>query len=233
MAVLYLIPNLLGDTPWQQVLPALVPEEVGSLSCFIAEDVRNARRFLKKLIPDADISAFRFFELNQHTSDQEKAGFLKPLLEGTDMGLLSEAGCPGVADPGAEMVRLAHRHHCRVVPLVGPSSLLLALMASGLNGQQFAFVGYLPVKSGERVRRILEVEREGTTGNQTQIFIETPYRNNALLRDLVRVCHPSTMLCVAAGLTTPAEMIKTMPISEWRQNLPELDKIPAIFLLGR
>ncbi len=233
MAVLYLIPNLLGETPWQQVLPAIVPEEVASLSCFIVENVRNARRFLKKLIPEIDISALSFFELNQHTPDHEKAGFLRPLTEGTDMGLLSEAGCPGVADPGAEIVRLAHQQNFRVVPLVGPSSLLLALMASGLNGQQFAFLGYLPVKTPERIKRIQEIERIGVAGNQTQIFIETPYRNNALMRDLVKICQSSTMLCVAAGLTSGTEMIKTMPVSEWRKNLPDLDKIPAIFLLGR
>lgn len=233
MADLFLIPNLLGDTPWQRVLPAEVPEEVASLSFFIVENVRNARRFLKKLVPEADIGALRFYELNQHTPDHEKAGFLKPLSEGNNMGLISEAGCPGVADPGAEIVRMAHLQNIRVIPLVGPSSLLLALMASGLNGQNFAFSGYLPVKSAERIRRIQEIERIAVAGNQTQIFIETPYRNNALLRDLVRICHPSTLLCVAAGITTGVEKIQTKTVSEWRRNLPELDKIPAIFLLGR
>ncbi|HNQ37121.1 MAG TPA: SAM-dependent methyltransferase, partial [Prolixibacteraceae bacterium] len=183
MAKLYLIPNVLGETPWQQVLPATVPEVVARLSVFYVEDLRNARRFLKKCVPTLEIDALRFYELTKETGEREAAGYLEPLLEGLDAGVISEAGCPGVADPGALMVRLAHRHGIPVVPLVGPSSILLALMASGFSGQHFTFHGYLPVKSAERIRKLLQLERTAATTGETQIFMETPYRNNALVAD--------------------------------------------------
>lgn len=232
MAKLYLIPNLLGDTPWQMVLPANIPEIVSGISVFIVEDIRNARRFLKKIDPLMEPEQKVFLELNKHTSQEEASGYITPLLQGRDAGLISEAGCPGIADPGAEIVRLAHRHRIEVVPLVGPSSILLALMASGMNGQQFAFSGYLPVKQSERMKKIREIEKLALTRGQTQIFMETPYRNNQMLKDIVSTCQPGTFLCIAADLTTESEMISTRRVSEWKKQMPDLDKHPAIFLLG-
>lgn len=232
MASLYLIPNLLSDSPWQEVLPLPVSGIVSKLRFFIVEDVRNARRFLKKLDPAINIDELVFFELNKFTTDQQKTEYLKPLAEGSDVGLLSEAGCPGVADPGADMVRLAHQRNYRVIPLVGPSSILLALMASGLNGQQFAFHGYLPVKQPERISKIQQLEKQAWSLKQTQIFIETPYRNNPLIHDLLKSCQPSTLLCIAADLTSENEFIQTKTISSWKSQVPDLDKRPAIFLIG-
>lgn len=233
MAKLYLIPNLLGDTPWPLVLPAAVPEVMARLRFFFVEDVRTARRYLKKVHPAIDIDALHFSVLNKETEEREAAGFLEFLLAGNDAGVISEAGCPGVADPGALIVRLAHRAGIGVVPLVGPSSILLALMASGFNGQQFTFHGYLPVKPQERIRKLQQLERTAATVGETQIFMETPYRNNAFLADLLRNCQPSTLLCIAANLTTPQEMARTMTIAQWRKNPPDLAKQPAIFLFGR
>lgn len=233
MAKLYLIPNLLGDTPWPLVLPAAVPEVMARLRFFFVEDVRTARRYLKKVHPAIDIDALHFSVLSKETEEREAAGFLEFLLAGNDAGVISEAGCPGVADPGALIVRLAHRAGIGVVPLVGPSSILLALMASGFNGQQFTFHGYLPVKPQERIRKLQQLERTAATVGETQIFMETPYRNNAFLADLLRNCQPSTLLCIAANLTTPQEMARTMTIAQWRKNPPGLAKQPAIFLFGR
>lgn len=233
MAQLYLIPNLLGEMPWQQVLPATVPEVIARLSFFYVEDLRNARRFLKKCVPSIDIDTLRFYELTKETGEREAAGYLEPLLAGHDGGVISEAGCPGVADPGALMVRLAHNAGIRVVPLVGPSSILLALMASGFNGQQFTFHGYLPVKAAERIRKFQQLERTAHSSGETQIFMETPYRNNALLSDLLRHCQPSTLLCIAANITTEQELIRTQSIAGWRKNPPDLNKLPTIFLLGK
>lgn len=233
MAKLYLIPNLLGDTPWPLVLPAAVPEVMARLRFFFVEDVRTARRYLKKVHPAIDIDALHFSVLSKETEEREAAGFLEFLLAGNDAGVISEAGCPGVADPGALIVRLAHRAGIGVVPLVGPSSILLALMASGFNGQQFTFHGYLPVKPQERIRKLQQLERTAATVGETQIFMETPYRNNAFLADLLRNCQPSTLLCIAANLTTPQEMARTMTIAQWRKNPPDLAKQPAIFLFGR
>jgi 16S rRNA (cytidine1402-2'-O)-methyltransferase len=232
MASLYLIPNLLGETPWQQVLPAVIPLIVKNLQYFIVEDVRNARRFLKKLDPEIRIDELHFDVLNKFTSEEQKAGFLVPVVNGYDVGLLSEAGCPGVADPGADIVRIAHRKNFRVVPLTGPSSVLLAMMASGLNGQQFVFHGYLPVKQSERIKKIRQLEKQAVSLKQTQIFIETPYRNNQLAADLLKTCQPPTLLCIAADLTSDNEFIHTQSISGWKNQLPDLDKRPAIFLLG-
>ena len=232
MASLYLIPNLLSETPWQVVLPQPISEIVSNLRFFIVEDVRNARRFLKKIDPSINIDELAFFELNKFTTEQQKVEYMKPLTEGSDIGLLSEAGCPGVADPGADMVKLAHQRNYRVIPLVGPSSILLALMASGLNGQQFAFHGYLPVKQPERISKIQQLEKQAYSLKQTQIFIETPYRNNPLIHDLLKSCQPSTLLCIAADLTSENEFIQTRSISLWKKQVPDLDKRPAIFLLG-
>jgi 16S rRNA (cytidine1402-2'-O)-methyltransferase len=232
MASLYLIPNVLSDSPWQGVLPLTVLEIVSKLRFYIVEDVRNARRFLKKLNPAIHIDELTFFELNKFTTHQQKTEYLKPMAEGSDVGLISEAGCPGVADPGADMVRLAHQRNYRVIPLVGPSSILLALMASGLNGQTFAFHGYLPVRQPERISKIQQLEKQSISLKQTQIFIETPYRNNPLIHDLLKSCLPSTLLCIAADLTSENEFIQTRSIADWKNQVPDLNKKPAIFLLG-
>ncbi len=232
MAKLYLIPNLLSDSPWQQVLPAYNAEIINSINYFIVEEIRNARRFLKKVNRDINIDALTFMELNKHTPDLQKNSYLDFVRQGNDMGIISEAGCPGVADPGAEIVKLAHRRNITVVPLVGPSSILLALMASGLNGQNFAFTGYLPVKKPDRLKRIQQLENQAVQHRQSQIFMETPYRNGHLLNDLLSTCQPGTSLCIAADITSGNEMIKTRTIAEWKKNIPVLDKLPVIFILG-
>lgn len=233
MAQLYLIPNLLSDSPWQQVLPGFNAERMAGIKFFIVEDIRNARRFLRKVVPDIDIDGLTFMELNKHTTPLQKAGYLKALIEGNDVGIISEAGCPGVADPGADIVRMAHDKGIMVIPLVGPSSILLALMASGMNGQSFAFSGYLPVKPVERQRRIQQLEKLALGQNQAQIFMETPYRNQHMLNDILKTCMPDTRLCIAADITAPDQMIATKTIAQWARQKPELEKKPVIFILGR
>ncbi|MFW5773796.1 MAG: SAM-dependent methyltransferase [Tangfeifania sp.] len=232
MAKLFLIPNVLSDGDWQNVLPANVLPVLTNTRFFIVENVRTARRFMKQVNKAIDIDRLTFFELNKHTHPNEIPSFLKPLESGEDVAVISEAGCPGVADPGADIVRLAHKKGFTVVPLVGPSSILLALMASGLNGQNFAFNGYLPVKSGERSKAISHLEKKVRNERQTQLFIETPYRNNQLIADLLKTCSPSTLLCIAANITGANEFIATKSIGEWKKNIPDLHKQPAIFLLG-
>lgn len=225
-----MLPCPIGEGPVLDVLPAANLETMRGLDYFIVENVRTARRFLSKagIRPEA----LEFAELNEHTSAAEVEQLIKPLLEGRNAGMLSEAGVPGVADPGAEAAALCHRHGVRVVPLVGPSSILLALMASGLNGQSFAFNGYLPVKQPERVAAIRALERRAQTERQSQIFIETPYRNGRMLDDLLSVCRPATRLCVAASLTEPQEFVRTLTIAEWRTaRRPSIDKCPAIFII--
>jgi 16S rRNA (cytidine1402-2'-O)-methyltransferase len=233
MARLYLIPNLLSDSAWQDSLPAGIAGIISELTFFIAEDIRNTRRFIKKVVPASDIASLCFFELNKHTSIDEKADMMVPLRNGNNTGLISEAGCPGVADPGADIVRMAHQQAHQVVPLIGPSSFLLALMASGLNGQNFAFSGYLPVKQAERMKTIRQLEKTAVSTGQTQIFMETPYRNNQMMADLLRTCHPATLLCVASDLTSGNEFVKTRSVGEWSKQIPDLDRHPAVFLLGR
>jgi 16S rRNA (cytidine1402-2'-O)-methyltransferase len=232
MAKLYLVPNVLSEGDWQNVLPAQIFTVVTATKYFIVENTRTARRFLKLVNREIDIDTLTFFELNKYTSAADLPTFLKPAEQGFDMAVISEAGCPGVADPGADVVKIAHQKGMTVVPLVGPSSILLALMASGMNGQNFAFNGYLPVKPGERSREILALEKKVKTGQQTQIFIETPYRNNQLAADLVKTCSPSTQLCIAANITGENEMIVTKSIQQWKNNLPDLHKQPVIFLIG-
>lgn len=232
MAKLFLIPNLLSESPWQNVLPTLNAEIITQISNFIVEDIRNARRFLKKVNREIDIDSLTFMELNKHTPELQKNSYLDIIREGNDMGIISEAGCPGVADPGAEIVKLAHKRNIAVVPLVGPSSILLALMASGMNGQNFAFSGYIPVKKPERLKRIQQLENHALHHRQSQIFMETPYRNNHLLNDLLNTCQPGTSLCIAADITSENEMIKTKTISDWKKNPPDLEKKPVIFILG-
>jgi len=232
MAKLFLIPNVLSDGDWQNVLPVNVLPVLTNTRFFIVENIRTARRFMKQVNKDIDIDRLTFFELNKHTHPNEIPSFLKPLENGEDVAVISEAGCPGVADPGADIVKLAHQKGITVVPLVGPSSILLALMASGLNGQNFAFNGYLPVQSNERMRAINSLEKKVRNEQQAQIFIETPYRNNQLIADLLKTCSPSTLLCIAANITGENEFIATKSIGKWKKSVPDLHKQPAIFLIG-
>ena len=232
MAKLYLLPNLLSESPWQNVLPSYNAEVINQIRHFIVEDIRNARRFLKKVNRETDIDSLTFMELNKHTPEMQKNGYLDYIQQGFDVGIISEAGCPGVADPGAEMVKIAYRRGMTVVPLVGPSSILLALMASGMNGQSFAFTGYLPVKKPDRLKRIQQHERQAVQQKQSQIFMETPYRNNHLLNDLLATCQPGTSLCIAADITSESEMIRTRTIADWKKQKPDLEKKPVIFILG-
>ena len=187
---------------------------------------------MKQVNREINIDECIFFELNKRTKFTEIPSFLKPMEQGFDVAVISEAGCPGVADPGADVVRIAHQKNYKVVPIVGPSSILLALMASGLNGQNFAFKGYLPVKPNERAKEIAVLDKRVISQRQTQIFIETPYRNNHLINDLLKTCSPATLLCIAANITGENEYIATKNIQEWKRNVPDLHKQPAIFLLG-
>jgi len=230
---LYLIPTDLGNTALMDVLPLIVKKKVEALDFYIAENEKTARRFIKKLVPDKPQPALHFEVLNKHTRPMEIPGFLKPCQDGTDMGLLSEAGCPGIADPGAKIVHLAHEKGIRVRPLVGPSSITLALMASGLNGQNFSFHGYLPIDGHERKKAIKKVERISEEQQQTQIFIETPYRNEKLFADLKRHLHPFTQLCIARELTQKTEFIRTQTIAEWKNTKVDLHKKPALFLIQK
>ena len=228
---LYLIPNLLGDTPVEQVLPEYNHEIIMGIRHFIVEDVRTARRFLKLVDRSIDIDQLTFYTLNKHTNPEEVASMLKPLEEGSPMGVISEAGCPAVADPGADVVAIAQRKGLQVVPLVGPSSIILAVMGSGFNGQSFAFNGYLPIEPDDRIKTLKKLEQRAYTENQTQLFIETPYRNAKMMADILKACRPQTHLCIAAGLTTKDEYIKTRTVKEWNGKLPALEKIPCIFLM--
>lgn len=232
MAKLYLIPNVLSESDWRSVLPAGIQQIVSVTRNFIVEDIRTARRFLKQVNKEIEIDNLTFFELNKFTLAADLPGFLAPAAEGNDIAVISEAGCPGIADPGADVVKMAHQKGIRVVPLVGPSSILLALMASGLNGQNFAFNGYLPVKPNERLKAIQTLERKVKTENQTQIFIETPYRNNQMINDLLKICSGATQLCIAADLTGENEFVVTKTIQQWKAKVPDFHKIPAIFLIG-
>ena len=228
---LYLLPVTLGETAIETVLPSYNKEIIGGIKHFIVEDVRSARRFLKKVDKDIDIDSLNFYVLNKHTSPEDISGYLKPLQSGMSMGVISEAGCPAVADPGADVVAIAQSRNLKVVPLVGPSSIILAVMASGFNGQSFAFHGYLPIEQIDRVKTIKYLEQRIYNENQTQLFIETPYRNNKMAEDLLRNCRPQTKLCIAANITCEEEYIKTKTIKEWQGKLPDLSKIPCIFLI--
>ena len=228
---LYLLPVTLGETAIETVLPSYNKEIIGGIKHFIVEDVRSARRFLKKVDKDIDIDSLTFYVLNKHTSPEDISGYLKPLQSGMSMGVISEAGCPAVADPGADVVAIAQSRNLKVVPLVGPSSIILAVMASGFNGQSFAFHGYLPIEQIDRVKTIKYLEQRIYNENQTQLFIETPSRNNKMAEDLLRNCRPQTKLCIAANITCEEEYIKTKTIKEWQGKLPDLSKIPCIFLI--
>ncbi|MDR1738355.1 MAG: SAM-dependent methyltransferase [Candidatus Symbiothrix sp.] len=229
---LYLIPVTLGETTLDKVLPPYNRELIRSLRYFIVENVRTARRFLKQNDASTDIDSLTFFVLNKHTSPVVLSSFLQPIAEGHSVGVLSEAGCPAIADPGADVVAIAQQKHIPITPLTGPSSILLALMASGFNGQNFAFNGYLPINSEQRIHKIKQLEQRLYAEHQTQLFIETPYRNDKLLSDLLKTCRPTTKICVAADLTLDTEWICTQIPAEWRKHQPNLAKRPCIFGLG-
>ena len=230
-AALYLLPVTLGATPLDRVLPQHNIEIIKEIRHFIVEDVRSARRFLRQADAQFDIDGSTFFELNKHTSPNDIAGYLAPLAQGKPMGVISEAGCPAVADPGADVVAIAQRKGLKVVPLVGPSSIILSVMASGFNGQSFAFHGYLPIKPDERARKLKQLEQRIYSEDQTQLFIETPYRNGKMIEDIIKNCRPQTKLCIAANLTCDDEFVRTRTVKDWRGKTPDLSKIPCIFLL--
>lgn len=230
---LYLIPVTLGETELSRVLPAFNAEVIPQIRHFIVEDVRSARRFLKKVNRDIRIDDLTFYPMGKHASPELFASYLRPLEKGESIGVISEAGCPAIADPGADVVAIAQRKGLRVIPLVGPSSILLAVMASGFNGQSFAFNGYLPIEPADRAKRLKQLEQRAYSEHQTQLFIETPYRNAKLFAEILRTCRPQTRLCVAAGLTCPEEFIKTRTIQDWKKHpLPDLSKVPAIWVIG-
>lgn len=229
---LYLIPVTLGGDNVEQVLPPSVIAKARQLDTFIVENEKTARRFLGLIKPVKPMRELSFHVLDEHTSSQELPALLTPLLNGKDIGLMSEAGCPGVADPGADLVKLAHEKGIQVVPLVGPSSILLALMASGLNGQQFAFLGYLPSEKTARIQKIREIEKRSQQVRETQIFIETPYRNQHLLQDVLDHCGAKTLLCIACNISLDNELIQTRTIADWKKSgPPDLHKQPTVFLL--
>lgn len=229
---LYLIPSLLGDVAPLEVLPLSVKKVIDLCNHFVVENEKTARAFIKKVHPGKSQDKLQMHILNKYTQPEEWSEFLAPCEIGQPVGLLSEAGAPGVADPGAEVVGLGHQKGIRVVPLSGPSSILLALMASGLNGQSFCFHGYLPIEKPQRKKALLRLQKLAGSG-QAQIFMETPYRNHNLLDDLLQHCAPESLLCIARQITTPEEMIKTAPVHWWKKNLPDLEKKPCIFILGQ
>lgn len=230
---LYLIPTRLGVNPTLEVLPISIKKVIENLDNYIVENEKTARRFIKRITPNKSQPSLKLQVLNKYTTEAEKDTFLNPCLEGISIGLLSEAGCPAVADPGADIVSLAHQMNIRVVPLVGPSSILLALMGSGMNGQSFTFNGYLPIDKSERKSKIKALERLSFEHNSAQIFIETPYRNMKMLEELVNALHPETRLCVACDLTLPTEFIKTQTANSWKENKEDLHKRPAIFIIQK
>ena len=229
---LYMIPVPISEGNWHRVLPEFNKRLISRLKYFIVENIRTARRFLKKIDPEINISEITFYELNGHTPENEISGYLCALRRGEAMGVMSEAGCPGVADPGAKVVLQAQMEGFRVVPLVGPSSILLAIMASGMNGQKFAFHGYLPVKDAERDKSVRELEQQSRRQDMTQLFIETPYRNDRLFGCLLKNLGGETYLCVARGLTDPnTESVVTKKVKDWKKSEYEIGKVPSIFLI--
>lgn len=230
---LYLIPTRLGDNPPLEVLPISIKKIIEDIDYYIVENEKTARRFIKRISPSKSQPKLKLSVLNKYTTEGERNTFLNPCLEGKSIGLLSEAGCPAIADPGSDIVNLAHQMQLRVVPLVGPSSIILALMASGMNGQSFSFNGYLPIDKGDRKSKLKTLERVSAELNQAQIFIETPYRNMKMLDDLANVLQPNTRVCVACDLTLPTEFIKTMSAKAWKQNKEDLHKRPAIFIIQK
>ncbi|GAA3577440.1 SAM-dependent methyltransferase [Snuella lapsa] len=230
---LYLIPTTLGANEPLEVLPISVKKVIEQTNIYIVENEKTARRFIKKISSGKSQSALEMFHLNKFTDISELPSFLEPCSKGLNVGLISEAGCPGVADPGADIVKLAHQKNIKVIPLVGPSSILMAMMCSGMNGQNFAFNGYLPIDKSERKKEIKRLERISSERNQSQIFIETPYRNNKMLEDLCSTLDKSTSICVACDITLPNEMIRTLTVNEWIKNTVDLHKRPTIFIIHK
>ncbi len=233
IGAIFLIPNLLGDSAPLEVLPISVKKNIESLTYFICENEKVTRAFIKKIAPNKAQQELNIVLLNKFTDPQEVASFLDPCFEGESIGLISDAGCPAIADPGAIIVELAHKKGIPVKPLVGPSSILLALIGSGMNGQNFAFNGYLPIDKEERKKTIKALEKKSSELQQTQIFMETPYRNDAIISDLIKILHPSTRLCIACDLTLKSETIKTHTIEEWKKSSFSIQKRPAIFLIQK
>jgi 16S rRNA (cytidine1402-2'-O)-methyltransferase len=230
---LYLIPTTLGDCDPLTVLPFTVKRSIELLDDYIVENEKTARKFIKSICPEKVQSTLRLSALNKHTQASEHLGMIQACMEGKNMGLMSEAGCPGIADPGADIVKLAHEKGITVVPLVGPSSITLALMASGMNGQSFAFNGYLPIDKSEKKSALKQLERLAQDKNQSQLFIETPYRNNKLVEDLLQCLQPNTYLCIACDITLPTEYIKTMRVQDWKKAKIDLHNRPTIFIIHR
>ena len=227
---IFMIPVTLGDDDYRKVIPEKVLSIIRSLRLFVVEDLRSARRYLRLIDKDFPINETIFLELNEHTDEFEIGHFLDPVLKGSNLGIMSESGLPGIADPGAMLVLLAHRKKIRVIPLAGPSSILMALISSGLNGQNFTFNGYLPVKPDERVSKLRELEKKSQKGF-SQIFMETPYRNQRMLEALLATCSNDTRLCIAVNITLPDELIRTMTIGEWKKNIPQINDMMAVFIL--
>ena len=227
---IYLIPVTLGGEDFLKVIPEKVISLTRLLRFFIVEDIRSARRFLRLIDKEFPINDTVFFELNEHTGESDIAHYLEPLLNGSDIGIMSEAGLPGIADPGSRIIALAHQKKITVTPLSGPSSIVLALISSGLNGQNFSFNGYLPVKPAERTAKLRELEKKAGEG-YAQIFMETPYRNQKMLEAIITTCHNDTKLCIAADITLTSESIRTMKISEWKKVLPSLNDKLVVFVM--
>ncbi|MDT8417661.1 MAG: SAM-dependent methyltransferase [Lutibacter sp.] len=230
---LYLIPTTLGDNEPMEVLPVLVKEVIEKLDCFIVENEKSARKFIKRIAPKKSQPSLTLFGLGKYADQMEVSTYLDICDKGVSVGLLSEAGVPAIADPGAEIVKMAHQKNIRVIPLVGPSSIILAMMASGFNGQNFAFNGYLPIEVSERKEAIKSLEKLSKDKNQSQIFIETPYRNEKLFIDLKSTLNPATKLCIACDITLSTEYIKTLQIKDWKNEHPDLQKRPAIFIIHK
>ncbi|MBO4629646.1 MAG: SAM-dependent methyltransferase [Treponema sp.] len=233
-SALYLIPVTLGETEINQVLPDYNHDVIVNIKHFIVENIRSARRFLKKVEKSIDIDELTFYELNRHTDRKIIGEYLEPLAHGQTVGIISEAGCPAIADPGADVVAIAQSRGIKVVPLVGPSSIIMSLMGSGFNGQSFAFNGYLPVDVPGRIKALKKLENKVYNEDQTQIFIETPYRNTKMMETMLQALRPATKICIAAGITTPQELIFTKTVEKWKKGkMPEFEKVPCVFLIGR
>ncbi|MEN9488238.1 MAG: hypothetical protein RL494_503 [Bacteroidota bacterium] len=230
---LYLIPTTLGEMNADDVLPQTIKRTIDFIDYYIVENEKTARKSIKMVHAEKKQSELKLFLLNKHTDTKAHLDFIKPLLEGHNVGLMSEAGCPGVADPGAVIVKIAHEKGIQVIPLVGPSSILLALMASGMNGQSFTFNGYLPIDKSEKKQALKSLEKLSFDKNQSQLFIETPYRNNKLLEDILQTLQPNTLLCIACDITLPTEYIKTMTVNLWKKQKVDLHNRPCIFIIHK
>lgn len=230
---LLMIPTTMGDSSIESVIPSTVVDQIRSTKYFIVENIRTARRFLKRCDRSISIEELSFKEINKRTDSKDIKGFLEPMSKGHTIGVMSEAGCPGVADPGAEVVKCAHELGYKVVPLVGPSSILMAVMASGMNGQSFAFNGYIPINKGERIQEIKRLEKRSFVENQTQLLIEAPYRNVKLFQDILEACSGKTRICVACDISLESEFIVTKSVQEWKKSMPGINKRPAIFIIHK